>query len=74
MVTYPLVEKPEFIIVMGDQMVHGNFVEHLRGAMKDHLGYVPPIFSEECSSVAAEGAAELRRRASYREKYPWEDW
>lgn len=66
--------NPEFIIVTGDSMVHRVFMEHLEEVVQEHLGSVPPIYSDGADIVAAIGAAEIRRRASYRKKYPWEDW
>ena len=65
---------PEFIIVTGDNMVQGVFMAHLTATVQEYLGSVPPIYSDGALIVAAKGAAEIRRRASYRKKYPWEDW
>lgn len=61
MVKFPAMEKPERIILTGD-MVDDEFIHHLEEAMNDHLGRVPPIFSDNALVVAAKGAAEFRRR------------
>ena len=58
---FPAMEKPVKIILTGD-MVNGDFMQNLEEAMKDHLGRIPPIFSNDAVVVAAKGAAEFRRR------------
>jgi len=61
MLEIPAMKKPVRIILTGD-MVHGDFMHMLEEAMKDHIGEVPPIFSDDAVVVAAKGAAEFRRR------------
>jgi hypothetical protein len=61
MLETPAMKKPVKIILTGD-MVHGEFMHVLEETIKDHMGEVPPIFSDDTVVVAAKGAAELRRR------------
>jgi hypothetical protein len=57
----PLMDKPTKILLTGD-MICGEFIEALKGTMKDSIGMVPPIFVDDPVVVAAKGAAEFRRR------------
>ena len=57
----PRAPKPKRIIVSGD-MVEGEFMEFLKKTMEDHIGTVPPIFSDLAVVAAAQSAAEIMRR------------
>jgi hypothetical protein len=53
--------KPTKILITGDK-AYGYFMEFLEETIKDHIGSVPPIISEDAVVVAAKGAAEFMRR------------
>ncbi len=74
MVDTPTLPKPSFLILTGDDLATGYFLQYLREVMQGHLGYAPFIYFDDARLAAARGAAELRRRTSYRKKFPWEKW
>lgn len=67
MMETPAIKKREMIILIGDMVFDADFRDILEEAMRDYLGWVPPIFSEDAVVVAAKGVAELRGRG----KAPW---
>jgi hypothetical protein len=61
MMETPAMKRPEMIILTGDMVFDADFRDVLEEAMRDYLGWAPPIFSEDAVVVAAKGVAELRR-------------
>lgn len=54
-------ETPDRVILTGEVEDPG-FMKALNGAMDEHYGFSPPIYSADSMVVAAKGNAEFRRR------------
>ncbi|PGH10218.1 hypothetical protein AJ79_05473 [Helicocarpus griseus UAMH5409] len=62
MVPWTILKKPEKILLTGDMVRGEKFMHVLKTTVEGHLGYVPPIYSDDATVVVAKGAAEMRRR------------
>jgi hypothetical protein len=51
----------------------GDCIGHLKQAVREHLGYVLPIYADDVAHGTAKGTAEIRRRISHRKKLPGEN-
>ena len=65
MIENPDYDRPSLVMLMGDCTVDSVFRQVLSEALRELMEDMPEILDEEASSVAAKGAAEMTKRASF---------
>ena len=65
MVENPYYQRPHKVLLMGDRVDNATFLGTLKAALNAQTSTLPEIISKKPLYVAAEGAAELAKRAPY---------